>query len=242
VNPGGELASFFGAMSEMLLGHRTAAEVEREVGPSPSGTRRLGFYAVLAKRTRWLELKDLCPALRHAVTRAEPGLWREICAAYAEAHPPRHFDPNRFGEVLPEFLAARRPDDPRLKPYFEELADFEVSQWRVGMAVVSPADPVGMGRRLIVRQYEHDVPRFVERYHAGDPLDGPEPSPTLVLLYRDPTTGMARTFFPTPLALLVLARRAGSAVGHLPQASEADARVVEAELERYGVLPASASQ
>ncbi len=232
-----ELSQFFDTFSQMLLLRSDGAGVERSLGASPSGTQRVDFYRILARRTRFLFMHDVYPVVHHTADQRGPGAWSQLVLAYVDAHPPQHSDPNRLGEHLSDFIAAQTD----LPEYFEELADYEFQRWAVGVSgFAADGAEIGLGERLVVRQYAHDIPRFVTAFHEGKPLEAPEARPTAVLIYRDPKTLNSSYFLPTPLGLVAVARRAGKDVS-LPGVS--DAELVEAELQlvKHGVLPARAT-
>ena len=234
--PRRDLAAFFQAFAPLLELTGDVAAVERALGGSPSGSRRMGFYGVLARRTRLLSLGELCPAFRYATQKLGERAWLELALRYAELHPPRHADPNRFAEGFSEFIASERERGLPLPSYFEELAEYEFTLWEVGITDFQPtfAD-VGLDRTIRVRQYSCNVANFVSEFHAGRSPAPPAPGPVVLLVYQDTRSGFPRTFFPTAAGLAALARRAGRS---LPSA-QLDAQMLSAaeqELVEHGVL------
>lgn len=234
------LSGFFEAFSSMVELRLSPREVVDRIGPCPSGTKRLGFYRILAHRSRFLTLRDVCPVLRHAALSLEPPVWQKLVERYSTLHPPQVRDPNRHAEGLSDFIAEERASGWDLPEYLEEIADFEISEYLVGVSSFEPStDDPGLDRTLLVRHYTHDVPRFVLDHRKGIVAAAPEPTPRAALLYRDVRSQYARVFFPTRLGLLALAARAGKAVSLSGVDLQALA-AAERELEGYGVLIARA--
>lgn len=235
--PPRDLARFFSAFSAMLELRSSVADVEQRVGSSTSGARRLGFYGVLARRSRFLALRQLCPALRHCALSLEPPIWEELVVRYARAHPPDDPDPNRFGAKLADFLDAWGREDSRIPAYFAEVADFEYSEWAVGIEDFEPSSAdVGLDRTIHVRYYAHDVARFVFGFRSGTTAARPDATPTAVIIHRDLRSSLPRVFFPTALGLHVLGLRCGRGLAPGRFADEATLQA-ERDLETHGVLP-----
>ncbi len=222
----------------MLELRASPEDVERELGASPSGTKRLGFYGVLARRNRFIALRQLCPAARQAALALTPPAWEGLVLRYTAQHQPSHPDPNRFAEQLSDFIAAEREGGRPLPVYLEEIVDFEFTEWLVGVLDFEPtlADP-GLDRTVHVRHYSHDIAAFVADFRAGTAKPAPTPQDRAVLIYRDVRTQWARSFFPTPLGLAALARRAGRNLA-IPDEMAAALDDAERELERHGILVA----
>lgn len=235
-----DLASFFRAFAPMLELTSDVNRVEREFGASPSGTSRMGFYGVLARRTRLLTLGDMCPATRYAVQSSKGPAWMDLVLRYAESHPPSHADPNRFAEGFSEFIASERQRGFPLPSFLEELAEYEFTLWEVGITDFQPtlSDP-GLDRTIRVRQYSANVADFVTEFHAGHAPEAPAAGPVIVLIYQHTRSGYPRYFFPSAAGLAALARRAGKS---LPKATfdEDTLSSAEQELVEYGVLVGAA--
>ena len=124
-----------------------------------------------------------------------------------------------------------------LPAYLEELADYEYTEWLVGVINFEPsrADP-GLGRTVCVRHYAYDVQSFVTAFRCGEAPSAPVERPHALLVYRHAHTQRAHAFYPTPLGLAALARRAGRELT-LPHGMDASLDDAERELERQGILP-----
>ncbi len=103
-----ELQHFFDEIVPFLRGEIDEAELEKRLGPSASGSRRLAFYRVLMQRDVALILRQLFPATRALISRVKPGLWVSWVEEYTRAHPAHHYEPNQFGAHFPDFVSERR--------------------------------------------------------------------------------------------------------------------------------------
>jgi hypothetical protein len=159
-------------MVPMLLGEHSAAHVEADLGPCPSGTEALAFYAVLARRDLASVLRQMFVATRVVARRLRGTLWEELAEGYMRDHRSTHWEPNRFAAAFSDFIARRRADGLEVPPFLEELADFEYARF-----VVTISEP----REVLIRQYEYDI-RAIARDPAS-PL--PAPRTTVVAIYRD---------------------------------------------------------
>src|SRR5207244_6812668 len=109
------------------------------------------------------------------------------------------------------------------------------TEWAVGVADFEPsADDPGLDRTIQVRHYSHDVPRFVTDLREGKFPHAPTEEPRAVIIYRDVATQGARSFFPTPLGLAALARRAGRTLA-IPDGMLPAVEAAAAELDRHGI-------
>ncbi|MDP3231961.1 MAG: hypothetical protein Q8N26_04245 [Myxococcales bacterium] len=138
------LDTFLTEFAAMLDGRRTAREVESVLGPSPSGTARLGLYATLVQRQQTGAIDEFYAAVRVA---APSGYYEPLRNAYLEAYPPSHWAPARAAEHFPVFLEARKSSIELV-----ELADFAWTRHLVLNAEATDA--------LVVRHYTHAVKRF----------------------------------------------------------------------------------
>ncbi len=241
LQPAPQLREFFEGMTDLLLFRQGVSSVEAHVGSSASGTQRLDFYRILAERSRLLLLRQLFPTLRHATLQLQEQdpehiSWRRLALAYVATHPPTHYDPNRLGEGLSDYLHELQG----AHPFLEELADFEYCLWAVGVSPHLPSaqDP-GLNRTLFVRLYEHDLPSYVAQVRDDRPATITA-HPVHVLIHRDLNTGRPSHFLPTPLGLAALAQRLGAQ----QRLIDDSAALLEAEqqLIQHGVLPPRGSQ
>lgn len=232
MNPSDALTQFFAAMPAMLLARTPAAAVEARLGPCPSGTANLGFYATLVRRNLDKILRDVFPAVAARARAQTPSPWAAWVDGYAAAHPPAGIDPNGFAAAFPSWLA----DQAGVAAALHELADYE---WLRVLSYHAPdhgPEPHGLGRRLFVRHYTDDVPAIAAAAWRGAPWRE-SPRPTTVLVYRHASTAASCVHRPAPLELVALAQRCGTpvpaALAALPQA-QLDAAA--ARLHRRGVL------
>lgn len=202
-----ELAEFWEEMRAFLLGEQDAAQVQAKLGESRSGTANLAFYRTLIRRNFDKFLADMYPSVKITVEQIRHGWWAELVDAYAPSHPPDHFDPNRFSAGFPEFLAARRQQDPKQPTILEELADFQWLRHQVNIAPDIEGD--GFEHRLFIRQYAHQVPRFWREVSKEPATALPAPRPTFVVVYRDLGNGDPKYLVIGGPELAVLARRQG---------------------------------
>ena len=205
------LDTFFAVMGGFLDGETSAEDVERALGPSPSGTARLALYAKLVGRQRRDVLDSLFPAVRHACASVRQGLWDELTRAFVRAHPPRHWEPNRLGEPMAEFLARQHQGDSSIPGYLEELADYAYIRFAVATATPA-ADGVGLDRTLFVRRYEHDVVAFTRAVKGTTSAEWPS-SPaasacTLIVAWSTTALGVIE-LHPSLATLAAIGRRLG---------------------------------
>lgn len=196
------LSEFFDAMTPMLLGERDARAVEARLGPSPSGTARLAFYAVLARRDVASVLRQLFTATRRACDAAS---WRAIEDAYLATHRSTHWEPNRFGAAFPEHLRAWSDERPDVPAWLCELADYEQTRFEASTAIE---------RVAYVRLYRHDV-RVV---HAGEAPTAPAQA-TVLAIHRATSDRLVVTT-PSAAELCAIARRSGRATPPPPDVTE----------------------
>ena len=234
------LECFFGELVPFLRLERGVEDVSRTLGPSASGSARFAFYQTLMRRDLASILSNLFPALARVADRVRPGLWKEIVRSYSAAHAPRHWDPNRFGEGLSDWLSARRAADAALPEFLEEIADFSFLEYVVGVAPDADPSDIGFDRVLFVRQYAHDIPRFVRALERDPMAPEPRSEPTNVIVYRDCESLRARVFYPTTAGLLALARRRGLETS-VPAALTALVERADRDLVRHGILPDAVS-
>lgn len=231
----GDLSAFFQVVPAFLAGSRSAAQVEAQLGPCPSGTEALAFYRTLMERNAFKLLREIFPSVRAALVSEDPGRWRTVVQEFAAAHPCGHWNPNEFGAPFPEYLrqAAGRGEVPDL---VAELADYHLVQYRVSVAPAATESDDGWDRTLFIRQYTHPVAAYAAAVERGPgPVALPSPQPTIVLVYR--AKDRVHWLHPTPPQLAALARRRGLELP-LPLAQLDPTAVEEADgqLVGYGVF------
>lgn len=227
---------FFGVMSGFLAGDSTAADVERTLGPSASGTARLALYQELVTRQRRDVLDALFPAVSRACREIRAGLWDELTSAFTRQHPPTHWEPNRFGAAFSDFLADRREADASLPAYLEELADYAFVRFAVSVAV-EPSDGVGLDASLFVRRYEHDVVALTRAVDSAGATASTAAPCTLIVAWSH-TSHAVIELSPSLAILAAIGRRLGDArAQERPDApAEADVDAADRELVVRGVL------
>lgn len=236
----GALDRFFAAAPALLFGEATPAEFAGAVGPSPSGADRLRFYQILIERNLAKILRDFYGGLAAWMERDRPGLWARLIRDYARAHPPSGWDPNRYAAAFPEFLAARRASDDRLREVDEELADFywiEYCAFVAGDEVPAEKGPDGVDHRVFVRQYTRPIPTFARALRRGESPALPGAAPTLTIVFRSPASLGVEILYPQVAAIAALIRRQGGDPAALvPGLGGAEIDAAEAELRRRHVL------
>lgn len=230
-----ELGTFFEAMDALLSGREGACFVEARIGPSPSGTARLGFYAELVRRQRAQLLDALFPGVARAANAHRRGLWGALADGYTSAHPPRHWEPNAFGAHLADYLEALALREAAVPRYLAEIADLEYLEWLVTVAPRTSEVPLG-DETMHVRRYEHDVVAYLEHAFVGcGPARPPREAPTTIVVCRTRTTDERFLLRVSAAALAAIARRAGEVVpAGAPPEAWIDA--AERELVGWGVL------
>jgi len=239
---GSELTRFFAAWVPVLRGESSVAECRQTLGSSRSAPADLAFYRVLMERNAAHLLSALFPATRAAVIEHLPGCWLSWVADYARTTECAHWNPNEWGRAFPDFIAELALMDETLPAAIVELADYEWLNYAIG-AGVDPERANGSTSEppsYAVRQYDFDVPRLAREQRRGASWSTSQPSPVIVIVYRDPETEHARVYYPSRAALLVLADRAMLAVGRFGfECSPEELRSAEEELSASGVLGAS---
>lgn len=233
------LSQFFAEMESFLLGHTTTAELESALGPSPSGSRDLTFYRTLIDRNFLKTMRLLFPIVKVMAERTREGLWRELVAAYAVAHPPRGCrDPNQMGIAFSEFLSRRRERTGEFSTLLEELAEYHWIDYLARTA--SDVDDDGMEKRLFIRQFTIVMPEFMRAINADAEAPEPEAKPSIVLLYRSLVDGAVQILYPRPATMAVIAKRQGLPLPPpLAQLDPNDVALTEASLVKMGVLTPS---
>jgi hypothetical protein len=223
------LAVFFTEMAELLAGRRTAAQCEEVLGPSASGTARLGVYRTLVDRQQRGALASLYRAALVAADTWDPRRSEVLRSGYLSAFPPSHWSPSTVAAPFADYLTANgAPDD------VIELADFARTRLEVLRAPPTP-DLAG----LAVRHYTHAVHVFTQQVEREGLTSGrPRPDPSTLILGRHRETADFVQVSPT-LAMLVALQlaEAGAWSPTLPPVERSDVRDAAALLFEHGVLP-----
>lgn len=229
------LDSFFDAIAPMLRHTAEPREIERALGPSPSGRAALGFYATLTARNHAKILSDVYGPLRRLITHTHPGLWKQLPPAYTAAYPASHADPNRFAASFCEFLAERRANVPAQPQVWEELADYLYVRLQAKHAAPVPAGDDGFDTRLFVRQYSFDLPTLL-RELAGDNAPAVAARPCVMLIFRHLRDHRVRTRMLDAPGLAAVARRQGPLPAQFAALPPAELAAAEAKLVKRGAL------
>lgn len=161
------------------------------------------------------------------------GRFRDLVFAFAQAHPPQHWDPNMFLEPFAGFLSERRAAEgaTRFPAYLEEIADLCFLRYRVMLSDFGPG--VGLDETLFVRHYHHDVIGFVREVdEAKGTATFPSAGEQTVVVCRSRSDQRRREFVATPADMSALAVRLGLA----PTSTPEDTRQAEIALCKAGVL------
>ncbi len=234
------LAAFFDAMGALLLGKASVEQVERTLGPSPSGADRLAFYRDLVEWDHRHFLGKVYPRLASLAGSRFEGL----CDAYLAACPPSHWEPNRTGEGLAAWLEAGGARAHGLPAWASDLARYEWVLFSVATAPEGDDPPRPVHGQLAVRPtfradvYEWGVAAWVA---SGAPSQRPpERRQHVVVSWRDPDTLLPRLLEATPWTLLVLTaveKGQDPALAALSLSAPADAAVqVTDDLVARGLL------
>lgn len=230
------LERFFAAMAPMLEGQSEAQAVVDALGPSPSGPENLGFYATLVERNHFKILNDVFPVVRGLFFREFPGRWQPLVRAYRAAHPADHWDPNRFGAGLSDYLRGLREGGEALHPIFEELADISYIRQRAFSG--NESEPDAYEGRVFVRQYTHPVSDYFGALSDDPAAPLPEARPQVVFVYRHARDASLHHFLPSATGLAALALRQG--ITELPPMfgalSQADLESADEALVELGVF------
>jgi len=226
------------------MGELSAAAFESSIGRTPSGRKGLEVYAGVVPKNLRFALDDVYPVTRRACDALGPALWDDLVAAFLEAHPPRHADPNRCGDGWAAFLSQRRAAGADQPIFLEEIADYE----RICFHALTERVP-GPERTLFVRRYEHDVPAYALETDGEDARAAraagasgtvPKAMPVTVIVYRSTVTLKVRFLHPSRAQLFALARCQGELDPDLQARAgltDEELDIGEHELRERGVLP-----
>ena len=189
------LERFFAEMAELLAGRRTAAQVEAVLGPSPSGTPRLGAYATLVDRQLHGVIDSFFRAATVAATSWDRPRFAELRRDYWRTHPPSTWSPIAAVVPFADYLAAHAaPVD------VIELADLARTRHQVLEA--PPSDGI---HGLAVGHYTHAVHDFTVAVERGEVSAGrPAAVPSTLLLGRHRETASLVVITPSLASLVAL--------------------------------------
>ncbi|GMV38464.1 MAG: hypothetical protein AMXMBFR64_01800 [Myxococcales bacterium] len=193
------LPGWFATMMGLLEGRTDAAAVEAVLGPSPSGTTRLQYYRTLVSND-WTGLLDAVYPYTRALM--APAQWDAVCRRFLAEHPPNHWELNRLGARLPEWLASQADATPCLADVAAvEWLELEVTLHPAPDVLPWEAGPVVLNPTVDVRQLRWDVPGWLA---SGRPHGGLTERPTLCIAWRDPRTLRCRLTEGTAAILFVV--------------------------------------
>jgi hypothetical protein len=228
------LAKFHSVMAPFLRGESTAADVERLLGPSPSGTARLALYPLLVRRQATGLVDHFFRALAAALELDTPGAFARLRDAYLVAHPPKSWEPNENLRAFPAFVTAWHG----APSWAREMADYAWARFVAMHADRVPGD-VGLERAVFVRHYTHDVSAASR---ANESTTGasrtPRLAPETLVFARHAAEGNLVTLTPSVAALFALLDASGEVLPPLPPGvTEADLALELAALRKAGILP-----
>jgi hypothetical protein len=228
------LAKFHSVMAPFLRGESTAADVERLLGPSPSGTARLALYPLLVRRQATGLVDHFFRALAAALEVDTPGAFARLRDAYLVGHPPKSWEPNENLRAFPAFVSAWQG----APSWAAEMADYAWARF-VAMHADRVSGDVGLERAVFVRHYTHDV---LAASRANESTTGasrtPRPAPETLVFARHAAEGHLVTLTPSVAALFALLGASGEVLPPLPPGvTEADLALELAALRKAGILP-----
>lgn len=222
------LDAFLKQMAALLDGRASAAEVERALGKSASGTARLSLYPRLVARQQRAAIDAFQQAAKVACDALAPGRFAPLRDAFLRHHPPASWAPARANAHFGRFLAEGKAPGAVV-----ELADYAWARYEV-----LHQDPAAFA----VRHYTHRVRDFahqVEHEHLrkGTPAVGEQ----TLLLGRTFDTADLVVLTPSLAALVAVAllEARGNAAG-LPAVAAADVVREAGHLHRLRLLSAAA--
>lgn len=210
------LARFHETMGPFLRGEISADEVERRLGPSPSGTARLALYPMLVQRQSRGLVDHFYRGLAAALEATGSASFARLRDAYLAAHPPQSWEPNANLAAFPAFVRAAT-DAPA---WAFEMADFAWSRF-LALHAEHVAGDVGLERAIFVRHYTHDVVAASttnERRSGSAPEHPAIPSfgARTIVFARHATDGHVVVVTPSLGALYALLRASGEELPPLP--------------------------
>jgi hypothetical protein len=230
-----DLATFFATMGPFLRGDLTAHAVEEQLGPSPSGTKRLALYRDLVRGQEEDLFDSLFPAVRRACEAHGKGTWRTLTERFARENPPFHWEPNRAACTFAAFLG-KNQEALALPPCLEELADYAYIRFAASVAP-DPADGVGLESSLFIRHYDYDVVSFTSGVEPG-PGGEPALAPAALVVAWSRVSHRVVEIRPSLAALAAIGRRLGDerVLRRADAPSLAEVEDADADMVSRGVL------
>jgi hypothetical protein len=156
------LDDFFATMATMLDGKQSAKQCESIIGPSASGTERLGVYATLVDRQQIGAVESMFRAALVACRSWDAAKAHQLLRGFLTEHPPTHWSPAQVALPFAEYLKSHdAPTD------IVELADFAMTRHHVLQAATS--DGID---GLAVHYYTHAVREFTLAIESGEVSSG----------------------------------------------------------------------
>jgi len=207
-----KLDEFFAAALPYVQGKLAPEAMVDKLGPSATGTKRLGIYPWILKWDNRGILNRIFTAARTATERYKLGLWDRWMDEYQEMYPPKEWRITKYGQHLFDYVRRQREERDCEQPYcLEELVDVAYTRAEAMNAVPSASGDNEIDSTIFVRQYTHESPQFVQALNDNPDTPSPERNQTVVIIYRSLHTLRPRFFYPNMGALLALARRTNTA-------------------------------
>lgn len=191
-----KLTEFFATIGPFLEGRVTQHEAALSLygaGHARTDAKRLALYQVPPPMA---VLDGVFRHLKSAViTLVGKDAWENLGRDYFRAYPMRHFELNRNGVHLPQFLESYE-SRARLPGWLSELADFEWWEWHTLMEPDDPSDTtpdtgtLRLGATVELRPYHYDFVQWPAPSDAA--LTPPEARQTIVMFWRDRGLKMRR--------------------------------------------------
>ena len=210
-----KLSDFYDRIAPFLLGeieHDAVVPALWGTAPPPPDAARLQIYGRFCQTHRLETVDGIFTACRRVVVdRLGAAAWTALIEEYFRAHPMHHFELNRNAEHFAEFLATE-PAAPRpagWPPFLAALAELEWWEWQVLIAPDHPDDdepesgPLRLGSTVELRPYDWELLDWLDAQGDDEPPADPEPTPTVVLFWRDRDLD-GRRELATPLEMLII--------------------------------------
>jgi hypothetical protein len=211
--PPSELARFFERMQPFLERKHSVESLVGALGPSPSGNARLALYPEFIRRQKRNILDSFFSATRAACDAARPGLWNTLAESFVQETAPTHWEPNHYAEVFLKFLTKRQSEDPSMRAYFVELAEYAWTRFAAMIARHPEGLDPGVDTAIFVRQYSIDVESYSHAAEASPPVTSgtgvsePIEIPCTLLICRSRISHRLTIVRPSLAALIALRKR-----------------------------------